>query len=450
MQQVDLERTGRTDSGATSSGSWRRRPRILVIDDNPTNIVLAKACLKSEKVICEIAPDGERGLEMALESPPDLVLLDIMLPGMDGFQVCEQLKADPRTRGVPVLMITALQELDDKIRGLRAGAEDFISKPFNRAELQARVRSLLRMKLLQEEQLESERLRVRYQMSQEADRLKDAFISIVSHEIKTPLTVMKGYVSLLRTDRKPDREDDNGLTDRIVEGLSISLAELESLMRQLLDLSRMRSGLSLLQKSEVSIHQIMARIVETLTPAAQEKNLKIELQGGEDALPMNADAEKLEAAFLHLANNAVNFTPPGGSVRIEIRETGDAIAVAITDTGIGIPPEHLSRIFEPFYQIENYMTRTVEGMGVGLCITKHVIEDHGGSIDVRSELNAGTTFTVTLPRSLQDVREHLRRLREQLLTIQSQERSASGIPPFDQPKGEPPLHSAAWVGEESR
>jgi signal transduction histidine kinase len=402
-----------------------RVPRILIIDDNPTNVLLAKACLKGERVTCDVAPDGERGLEMATENPPDLILLDIMLPGLDGFQVCEKLKTTARTRHVPVLMITALQELDDKIRGLRAGAEDFISKPFNRAELQARVRSLLRMKILQEEQLESERLRVRYQMSQEAERIKDAFISIVSHEIKTPLTVMKGYVSLLRSMQRSEESAD-GMMGRIVEGLNISMNELESLLKQLLDLSRMRSGVAMLRKSQVHLPVVLARIVEKHRPQAQERQLNLLLEHDDDLLPVRADEEKLEHAFTHLVHNAINFTPSGGRVAIRISDAGDAVEIVIADSGIGIPPEHLTHIFDPFYQVAHYMTRKVEGMGIGLSIVKHIIDDHGGRIEVESVVDHGTTFTVHVPRSIQDVREILRNLREQLHAIQQSQAYESG------------------------
>lgn len=394
-----------------------RIPRILIVDDNPTNIVLAQACLKNENVACETASDGERGLDMALESPPDLVLLDIMLPGMDGFDVCRRLKANARTCNVPVLMITALQELDDKIRGLQAGAEDFISKPFNRAELQARVRSLLRMKFLQEDQLEAERLRVRYQMSQEADRLKDAFISIVSHEIKTPLTVMKGYISLLKSPSYV-KADQDSMLGRLIEGLGISMTELEGLLRQLLDLSKMRSGLAMMNKSEVSLSDLLTRIVERLRPTAVEKGLHLEVSLAEPLLPIRADEEKLEQAFEHLVANAINFTVLGGRIDVRACEEGDSVKIEVADTGIGIPPEHLVRVFDPFYQVADYLTRKVEGMGIGLSIVKHIIEDHGGTIAVQSEVDRGTSFHVHVPRSVQDVREILRGLRDQLQSLQ--------------------------------
>ncbi len=428
MRDLDLDSNATTGDGAGAPASGRRTPRVLVVDDNPTNIVLARACLKGEKVTLEVATDGERGLELALEDPPDLILLDIMLPGMDGFQVCERLKADPRTRSIPVLMITALQELDDKIRGLRAGAEDFISKPFNRAELQARVR----MKHLQEEQIESERLRVRLQMSQEAERLKDAFISIVSHEIKTPLTVLKGYVSLLRSERRKGADaSGDSMTERIVEGISMSLSELESLMRQLLDLSRMRSGLAPLQKVEVSLPNLLDKIQADLTATAGEKQLILTLQMDGEIMPIRADAEKLESAFQHLVLNAINFSSPGGCIRIGLEEVGDAVQITVQDSGIGIPAEHLPHIFDPFYQVADHMTRSVEGLGIGLSIVKHVIEDHGGRIEVRSEVNEGATFSVYLPRSAQDVREILRHLREQLQALQQPPAGTPGAPEPD-------------------
>ncbi len=418
MQEVGLQSRSRGEGHLSdaSVGPSSRVSRILIIDDNATNAILAKACLKGENVECEVASDGEQGLQMALNNPPDLILLDIMLPGMDGFEVCTQLKAEARTRLIPVLMITALQELDDKIRGLSCGAEDFISKPFNRAELQARVRSLLRVKFLQEEQVEVERLRVRYQMSQEADRLKDAFISIVSHEIKTPLTVMKGYVGLLRSLAAPNPEND--MSEKILEGLDDSMCELESLLQQLLDFSGMRSGLVSLRKCEVSLADMLDRLVARLKPTATDRKLQLLYECDQQMMPLHADAERLESAFAHLIQNAINFTHEGGKIHIQARDFGDAVEVQVIDTGIGIPAEHIGRIFDPFYQVAHYLTRKVEGMGIGLSMVKHIIEDHGGRIEVWSEVEAGTTFRVQVPRSLQDVREILRSLREQLQTLQ--------------------------------
>lgn len=400
------------------SSPTRARPsRVLIIDDHPTNIVLAQACLKSENVVCENATNGEEGLRLAIQSPPDLVLLDIMLPGIDGFDVCRQLKAHTRTCNVPVLMITALQDLDHKIQGLQAGAEDFISKPFNRAELQARVRSLLRVKFLQEEQLEAERLRVRYQMSQEIDRLKDAFISVVSHEIRTPLTVMKGYMSLLKSPRYI-KTDPEGMIERLVEAMSVSMTELEALLKQLLDLSQLRSGLAEMNKTEVSMPGLLEQVVSRLRPQAEQKGLQLHLGVDESMRPIRVDAGKLEQAFDQLVANAVNFTPMGGRIDVTAQDEGDSVQVIVADTGIGIAAEHLASIFDPFFQVADYLTRKVEGMGVGLAIVKHIVEDHGGSIIARSEVNRGTSFHVHLPRSVQDVREILRGLRDQLQTMQ--------------------------------
>ena len=434
LQDGDSQQSSKSEGGTVG---YPRVPKILIIDDNPTNVLLAKACLKGENVDCNVAPDGERGLDMAAGVVPDLILLDIMLPGLDGFQVCEKLKANAQTCHVPVLMITALQELDDKIRGLRAGAEDFISKPFNRAELQARVRSLLRMKFLQEEQLENERLRARFQMSQEAERIKDAFISIVSHEVKTPLTVMKGYVSLLRTVRRGEGPDE--MMSRIIDGLNTSMSELESLLKQLLDLSRMRSGLATLRRTKVSLHELLERLVEKLQPTAAERQLVLTFEGEVSLLPVRADEEKLDHAFSHLIHNAMNFTPAGGRIWVSALDAGDSVEVRVRDDGIGIAAEHLTHIFDPFFQVAHYMTRKVEGMGIGLSIVKHIIDDHGGRIEVTSELEVGTTFTVHVPRNAEDVRETLRMLRQQLQELQQsgdgelEESDGSSVAPWVEP-----------------
>lgn len=385
---------------------------LLVIEDDEVLRELIALQLRHHGYGVLEAGSAAEGRRLAEERSPDLVLLDVNLPDGPGWEVCARLKADPRTRAIPVVILTALDSSKDRWRGLEAGADDYLAKPFQPQELLIRVRSLLRLCHLYRSQAEADQLRVRLEAQQEFDRLKESFVSILSHELQTPLTVLKGYLGLLRELR--------GLPasvlvlDDCLDDMASSLAQLEGLIRELLDYSRLRSGVLTLRRRPVELRRLLQGAVARLRPAAEEKGVRLELDLPRRPVRMRLDPDRMGQAFHHLVENAVKFTPAGGRVGVGCRDRGDRVLVRVEDTGEGIAPEQLQRIFEPFYQGSDFMTRRAGGVGLGLTTARHIVADHGGEIRARSRPGEGSVFLLRLPRSHHDAREVLARLRRRM------------------------------------
>lgn len=426
--------------------------KILLVDDEIIIRKLARNTLGTQNYDIMEAGDGDEAIRLAFEHKPDLVLLDIRMPGKSGFDVARAIKQNPETAGTLVIMLTAELLEEDMYEGLQAGATDFFTKPFSPLELMGKIEGYLstadaeddlvvipspppsrqavsttrgprtpeelRMmereqlllyasdigKIFHEEQMRSRELRAAYEKLQNLEKMKDVFISLVSHELRTPLSVIKGYVNLMNEVVRDDvAEELRDFLDPILQ----ASGRLEKLIQELLDFSKMKSGLVTFEKREVSIPALLSALVQEIEPMVREKGQSVTLDVRTDFRPLRADYERLREAILHVVQNAVIFTPEDGTLRLECEDEGLRIRIRVRDNGPGIPPEEQERIFTPFYQAINIMTRKVEGLGLGLSIAKHIVEDHGGELSVESEVGKGSTFIITLPRSYQDAREML-------------------------------------------
>ncbi len=383
---------------------------ILVIEDDEVLRELIAMQLRNQGYQVLEAGTGAAGLRLVAERPPDLILLDVNLPDMAGWEICARLKADDHTRIIPVMLLTALDSMKDRWRGLESGADDYLAKPFQPQELMIRVRSLLRMCQLYRSLLEAEHLRARLEAQQEADRLKESFVAIVSHELRTPLTVLKGYLGLLgglRGSPASIKALDGSLDD-----MSEALQQLEGLVRELLDYSRLSAGVLTLRRRPVDLRGLLRDAVDGLARVIAERQVQVTFDVPRRSVRMHADPERLAQAIHHLVENAVKFSKPGGRVVVGCRDRGNQIAIRVQDFGVGIPAEDLQRIFDPFYQASDYMTRREGGVGLGLATARHIVADHGGEIRARSRPGEGSVFTIRLPRSYSDAREVLARLRK--------------------------------------
>ena len=402
--------------------------RILVVDDVVENVELLEAYLSSVGYRVEKAYDGEEALRKVREDPQDLILLDIMMPKLDGYEVCRRLKADEKTLFIPIVMITALREPEERIQGIVVGADDFLTKPFNKLELMARVRSLLRVKKLHDqveaqnrllEQRVAERtaqLQEALQELQELDRLKTEFLSNISHELRTPLTPIKGYLGAIL------QEALGPLSPGQRRGLLVvleSVERLQQLIDDLLAYVRIEAGRLKVEPRPVSLSELLAKAWEKFLPLAQDKGQTLTFSVPSDLPPALADPDELYRAVSHLIENAIKFTPDGGTITLKaevrseelgVRSGGEPpdslpftphfVEISVTDTGIGIPAEKLHRIFDRFYQVDGSTTREHGGMGIGLAIVKQIVEAHGSSIKVESEEGQGSTFRFRLPLAL--------------------------------------------------
>lgn len=424
--------------------------KILLVDDESIIRKLARRTIEGADYVILEASSGANAVEIARRENPHLILLDVLMPGMDGFEVCRILKSDPLTQGIIIIMITGSINPEIRAQGKSAGADDFFEKPFSPVELLDKIRIFLdseqeplhtdgerspqpagdghdlhtsrtteELTRLEHEQLllyasdlgriyneevkKSKELKMAYQRLKEMENMKDAFISLVSHELRTPLSIIKGYISLILQVMK-NRETSSDLHQSIL-AIAESSNKLENLIQELLDFSKMKTGLISFEKKEIFLPGMLQLIVNDFKSEAEKKEIDISLDVESEFRPIRADQSRLKDAFSHIISNALTFTPRGGKVWIETIDEGAWVKVRVCDTGIGIPAEEQERIFSPFYQSKEFLSREVEGIGLGLTIAKHIIEDHGGSIKVDSVLGKGTKFSVSLPRSFQDAKE---------------------------------------------
>jgi PAS domain S-box-containing protein len=496
----------------------RERGRVLLADDNADMRAYVLRLLADAGWTVEAVRDGTEALEALRAQAPDLVLSDVMMPGLDGFGLLAALRADPRTADVPVILLSARAGEEATVEGLEAGANDYLVKPFSARELLARVEGTVRTARAQREQRRAEAERERFfqlapdlfcivgldacfrrvnpafvkalgwseeelrtrpllsfvhpedvtateaelarlaqglatlrfenryrckdggyrwlawaatpvaeegfmyaaarditearraeaerdgllaresaarQEAEEANRLKDEFLSTVSHELRTPLTAMMGWVQLLRMGSLPaDKQE------RALETVERNARAQGQLIEDLLDVSRILSGKMKLDVEPVDVSTVVEQALESVRPAADAKGIR--LQAAMDSTgSVMGDAHRLQQVVWNLLSNAVKFTPKGGRVQVFVERRDSSVEVTVADTGRGIASEFLPHVFERFRQADASTTRQYGGLGLGLSIVRHLVEMHGGTVSAASEGEGrGATFTVRLPLSV--------------------------------------------------
>jgi signal transduction histidine kinase len=477
-----------------------RSSRILVVDDEPRNVKLLEALLVRQgyQVIC--AGDGQEALRLLDAQPVDLILLDVMMPGMDGFSLTRQLRAGPRTRLIPIVLVTSLTDTDDRIKGIEAGCDDFISKPFDQQEVLARVKTLLTLSyyrslldekaqldyviehmedglVILEDTLGVHRLngraamwlgldpaagcadfpeyvqrvfRVRYAgqlredllrqgISFDVERpegatakalvleakssivrdpdgrissivlllqdvtdlrqettLKQNFLGLISHKLRTPAAVITVNASVLQDGVfGPLSEPQRSAIQTILD----TTQKLGELIDKLLAFTILHEQASRLGWEPVVPHEHLQKMLEPLLKRLNAKPVELDIQGPDGQAPVVVNRGALELIVGHLVENAIKFNDKDRiQVRLAISQRpGGWLRIAISDNGPGIPPEEQEHIFESFYQVDKDFTGNVQGAGLGLALVKRLVAASGGTIQVRSELGRGATFVFTLP-----------------------------------------------------
>jgi signal transduction histidine kinase len=336
------------------------------------------------------AHGGAAGLAAALLDTPDLILSDVVMPDIDGYELVRQIKGCAVTRAVPVVLVTSLNAQAERLRGLAAGADDFLTRPVDTSELEARVRSLLRSKN-RYDQLQTLNLEL-----EQAVRARDEFLSVASHELRTPVAGVKAAAQLLLRLQNRGNLDAASLKRSVTE-LERSASRLAQLTDDLLDMARLQDGRLPLRPSEVDLSDLVRRSVER--PRAQlPPTHAIDLRLPEGSCTLLADASRIEQIVTNLLDNAVKYSPAGGTVRVEIRTADHGWLVEIGDRGIGLPPGASDVIFEPFGRARNSTARHLPGMGLGLYICRQIADAHAGRIwaDSPGE-NQGSTMRLWLP-----------------------------------------------------
>ncbi len=351
---------------------------IVVVDDNEQNRLVIRYLFEPPDYRVLEAPDGLAGLELIRAEQPDCVLLDLAMPGLDGFEVLNRLRADPRVREIPVLVLTASAESTGSMElALRSGAVDYLTKPISPGRVAARVRGAI------------ERRRLR----QEMQELRGTFTSMLVHDLRSPLTIITGYLQLLEgsAEALPDKHR------RYLTSIREACTRMIRLIGDLLDVSKLEEGKLTLERERVDLVALTGEIVERLGPVAIQHSIVLTFEPAVPSLTVRADPRRLEQVLMNLLGNALKFTPPGGRIGVTMSTEGDAVRVVVSDSGPGIAAAEMPLLFEKFSQTSAAKGARGPGTGLGLVICRHLIEAHGGRIWAESEPGHGSRFVFHLP-----------------------------------------------------
>ena len=365
---------------------------ILIVDDSPENIISLQKVLEKNHFEVDTASSGEEALKKILKKSYVLVILDVQMPGMDGFEVAETISGYSKAKETAIIFLSAASANVKLItRGYSSGGLDYISKPVDMDILLLKVKTFYQIyeqsRALQEMQIT---LRKEIEFRKEAERKKDEFISIASHELKTPMTSIKGYIQLL--ERSLDKNDPATAKLRLHK-VQNQIEKLNLLVADLLDISKIESGKLKLNKQYFPFNALVEHIIEIM----QQSNpfVKI-LKKGNFEVDFFADEMRIEQVIINFITNAIKYGPDGKEIQLTVELRGNDLYFSVKDFGIGMSEEHLQKIFHKFYRIEETSER-FQGLGIGLYICQEIIERHHGEIGANSILNEGSEFYFQIP-----------------------------------------------------
>jgi two-component system sensor histidine kinase/response regulator len=359
-----------------------KRRSILVVDDEPRNRALLRGFLSSQWEVIE-ANDGVQALDVLRRTPVDMVLLDVMMPGQDGFTTCRMMKAEPRDPFLPIILITALGEQEDRNRGLEAGADDFLHKPVDRRELLLRVKGLLRLR-------EQERvIRAQVEELRRLQSLKDDMVSLLVHDLRNPLAGLLSSLELAV--ETPKDEQQAGDLKRAM----LSAESLRGALDEMLQVRLMEENAVVAHRAQAYLSEPVCTALGTLEPVARRRKITLswKLEGERSAL---VDAKLLQRAVENLLSNALKYTPSGTEVSVLIRNLDGRPELEVCDRGPGVPDSLKSSMFERFGSVEAHQGQQRRGIGLGLYLVKLVAEAHGGSVSVHDREGGGALFRMRL------------------------------------------------------
>jgi signal transduction histidine kinase len=421
--------------------------RVLIVEDSPTQARLLRLILEEEGFSVGVVGDAETALTRLAATSFDLVVSDVLMPGLSGFELCRKIKTDPVLCTIPVVLVTTLREPQEIVQALEAGADSFIRKPYEPDALVTRLRSLhlerahvpqhapstprrrreddsqsrgvpavfngktidvhanreqiLRLLLGTFEDVvrantllrqREEELSVAKRDLEEAARMKDIFFATLSHELRTPLTAMVGWVHILK-----EGQTDPAIVQKAVDTIQRNLNVQNTLIADLLDVSRIVSGKLDLEKGALDLPALVRASVDSARPTATANGIDLEVEISPVSAPIFGDPARLQQVVTNLLTNSLKFTPRGGRATVRLSQSGSSAVLTVTDTGSGIRPDALPFVFERFRQASIEDTKA-GGLGLGLAIVKHIVEMHEGKVTAASAgTGRGAVFTVTLP-----------------------------------------------------
>jgi len=361
--------------------------RILIIDDDRIHLATTQELLEEEGYDVITHLSGFGATERVLVTRPDLVLLDVNMPDLNGYEVCEQLKADASLADIPVIFVSALSETLDKVRGFQVGGVDYVTKPFQVDEVKARVMAhleLRRQRLL---------LRASYEKLRESERLRDSLVHMIVHDLRSPLAAISAYLELFGQEARrklgPETQED------IVNAMRATRSMVR-MINGILDVSKMEAQMMKLDLRECDLAEVVRQSLDDLESLVGNRRLAFDRP--KEAAVALADREIVARIVQNFLANALRFTPGGGEIRVGVAIEDTHLRIFVADTGPGVPAEFRHSIFDKFVQVDNSASHRGQSTGLGLAFCKLAAEAHGGHIGVDSELGQGSTFWFTLPR----------------------------------------------------
>lgn len=366
--------------------------KVLIADDDRLNIRILGGILRGEGFVLGEASSGEQALEVYAPFQPDLVLLDVTMPGIDGFETCRRLRAQYGEKCAPVVFITARSDSNDVVEGLGVGAVDYLPKPFKPKEVLARIRSHLQNRILSEQQkLLVEQLR-------QANQAKNKFLGMAAHDLRNPLASIRGIAEFLREGAVgPLNADQLDLVETI-HGASTSMLDM---VNELLDVATIESGELKLHRGNHDLAELVAKAVAMINREAAKKGTHIVFEPPPSPVILLIDPAKMKQVIDNLLTNGVKYSPPGSTITISVSrdEAAGTCSLAVRDQGPGIPDNERDKLFKDFSRLSSQPTGGEKSTGLGLAICRKIVDAHHGSIGAENLPKGGCEFRVTLPAS---------------------------------------------------
>lgn len=355
--------------------------RILIVDDSRTNVFMLKGILEAEGYEVFTAQNGVAALKILKNTIPDAILLDVMMPGISGLELLENIRQDKNLDHVPVIMVTAKIEAEDIKIALDKGAVDYICKPVNDVELLARLRTALRIK--------------HYEDSlKHLVKLKNQFVSIISHDLRSPFTSIIGFAQLLLNDANL-HDKNREFVQRI---FNVAIRQLDYI-EKLLNMTHLESGKFQLRIKNLNLKKLVDESLLIFDSKIQQKNISIKVDI-QDKINIKADETLFSQVLNNLISNAIKYTHPQGAIFIIAEKKDKHITVLIKDTGVGISPDDITKVFDEFNHHYSIGTKGEQGAGLGLSICKKILDAHNFNIILNSTVNVGTEFKIIIPEQV--------------------------------------------------
>jgi two-component system sensor histidine kinase/response regulator len=363
-------------------------PTVLVVDDNPKNVQIIALLLHELKYKIIIAVNGKSAIDLVERVRPDLILMDVMMPGMDGFEACQIIKTKSENANIPVIFLTAMSEKVNIVKGFEAGGVDYITKPFNKEELISRIKTHLELKFARDEM---------HQMTNhlvELNSIKDKMFSVIGHDLRSPLGSIKMTLDFLKGDTGQQYQIEDFRSS--VNLLAQTTDEVFGLLENLLGWAKSQSGNLSVVLEEIKVRDLVNSAYLIHKGSFTNKKLSFDNQVS-DSIVVNADLNMLKTVLRNLLSNAIKYTPEGGTISVSAEEIEGKKQITVTDSGVGIPIENLSKIFDEKQHISTYGTNKESGSGLGLVLCQSFVKSNNGRLMVKSEPGKGSSFIIELP-----------------------------------------------------